>query len=148
LEAKPLGSKVFSAKTALPWKGELILKSVAIRINNLYVEQLDVDTIRFIVIDDYRGRALGATVFSDDIEELQRVVGTSLLGYYESEIKRLNDCLKEQRKILEEEKKLKHPNIQYIKNVEETIAHLEKSLENFERKKEALKKLLEALTFL
>lgn len=124
------------------------MKSVVIRINNLFVEQVDIDTIRFIVIDDYKGRALSATVIGDDIEELTRVVGTVLVGYYEHEIKRLNDCLKEQRKSLEEEKKLKHPNIQFIKNVEEAIARLEKDLGSFERKQEALKKLLEALIFL
>jgi predicted RNase H-like nuclease (RuvC/YqgF family) len=124
------------------------MKGVAIRINNLFVEQVDIDTVRFLIVDEYKGRAMTATIISDDIEELMRAVGTALLGYYENEIKRLNECLKEQRKSLEEEKSLRHPNVQFIKSVEETIARLEKSLENFERKREALKKLLEALTFL
>jgi hypothetical protein len=124
------------------------MKGVAIRINNLFIEQVDIDTVRFLVVDDYKGRALGATVIGDDIEELVRTVGTILVGYYEHEIRRLNDCLKEQRKSLEEEKKLKHPNIQFIKNVEETITRLEKDLGSFERKQEALKKLLEALIFI
>jgi len=75
-----------------------MLKGVVIRINNLYVEQIDFDTLRFLVVDDYRGRALASTVMSDDIEELMRIVGTTLLNYYEAEIKRLNECLKEHRK--------------------------------------------------
>jgi len=124
------------------------MKGVAIRVNNLYVEQIDVDSLRFLVIDEYRGRALTAMVISDDIEELQRVIGTSLLNYYESEFKRLNEALKKQRKNLEEEKKLRHPNAQFIKDLEESIASLEKRLNVLERKKEALVKLLELLAFL
>jgi predicted ribosome quality control (RQC) complex YloA/Tae2 family protein len=124
------------------------MKGVAFRINNLFVEQVDADTVRFLIVDDYRGRALIATTMGDDLEELVRVIGTSLLSYYESEIKRLNDCLKEHRKSLEEEKKLKHPNMQFIKNIEEDIARFEKELDKFERKQEALKKLLELLAFL
>jgi len=49
---------------------------------------------------------------------------------------------------LEEEKKLRHPNVQYIKNLEESIAHVEKELNKIERKQEALKRLLELLAFL
>jgi predicted RNase H-like nuclease (RuvC/YqgF family) len=124
------------------------VKGAVIRINNLFVEQVDVDTIRFLVIDDYKGRVLSATVMSDDIEELMRIVGSSLLAYYEVEVKRLNECLKEHRKSLEEEKKLKHPNVEYIKRVEEDIARFEKELNVAERKQEALKKLLELLLFL
>jgi DNA-binding transcriptional ArsR family regulator len=124
------------------------MKGVIIRLNNLFVEQVDIDTLRFIIVDDYKGRALSTTVIGDDIEELMRVVGVTLESYYENEIKRLNECLKEQRKSLEEEKKLKHPNVQYIKNVEETIANIEKELNDFERKQEALKRLLELLAFL
>jgi septal ring factor EnvC (AmiA/AmiB activator) len=124
------------------------MRGMVIRINNLFVEQVDIDTIRFLIVDDYRGRALTATVIGVDIEGLVIKLGASLKDYYENEIKRLNESLKEQRKSLEEAKKLKRPNEQYIKNVEETIARLEKSLESFERKREALKKLLEALMFL
>ena len=124
------------------------MKGVAIRINNLYVEQVDVDTLRFLIIDENRGRALTAMVISDDIEELQRVIGTSLLNYYESEFKRLNEALEKQRKDLEEEKKLRHPDARFIKDLEESIASLEKRLNVLERKKEALVKLLELLAFL
>ena len=124
------------------------MKGVVIRLNNLFAEQVDIDTVRFLVVDDYKGRALGATIIGDDIEELMRVVGVTLQNYYENEIKRLNECLKEQRKSLEEEKKLKHPNIQFIKTTEESIARIEKELENFEKKQEALKRLLELLAFL
>jgi len=124
------------------------MKGVVIRLNNLFAEQVDIDTVRFLVVDDYKGRALGATIIGDDIEELMRVVGVTLQNYYENEIKRLNECLKEQRKSLEEEKKLKHPNMQFIKTTEESIARIEKELENFEKKQEALKRLLELLAFL
>ena len=121
---------------------------MAIRINNLFVEQVDIDTVRFLIVDDYRGRALTATVMSDDIEELMRIVGTTALNYYENEMKRLNECLKEHKRSLDEEKKLKHPNVEYIKKIEDDIAHFEKELDKFERKQEALKKLLELLAFL
>jgi len=112
------------------------------------VRFVDVDTLRFLIIDEYRGRALTAMVISDDIEELQRVIGTSLLNYYESEFKRLNEALEKQRKDLEEEKKLRHPDARFIKDLEESIASLEKRLNVLERKKEALVKLLELLAFL
>jgi len=121
------------------------MKGVITRINNLYVEQIDVDSLRFLVIDDCRGRALIATVMGYDMEELARIILTTLLNCYEAEINRLNECIKEHRKSLEDEKKLKHPNLQFIRNVEEALANFEKALDKYERKKETVKKLLELL---
>jgi len=124
------------------------VKGVAIRIENLFIEQVKIDTLRFLIVDDYGGRALSATLMGNDIEEVTKTIGCTLMSYYEMEIKKLNDCLKENRKRLEEEKKLKHPDPGYIRSIEENIARLERDLEKFERKREALKKLLELLAFL
>jgi galactokinase/mevalonate kinase-like predicted kinase len=123
------------------------MRDNVVRINDLLIQQPEREILWLTIIDEYRGRLVKTHLIGRDMEELLKVVANALLMYYEGEVRRINNCLKEQRKWIEEEKKLKSPNMDYIKRIEEDIALNEKELNRIEVTSEIIKRLLETLIF-
>jgi len=122
-----------------------VMRNILVRVGGLLIEQVD-DTLEFTIID--RGRALSATIVcTDDLEELMRIVASTLTIHYEKTQKQLEGCIKEHEKSLEEEKKLRHPNVEFMNRVKENIEKFSKEFSAVQRKTEVIKRLLEVLTW-
>jgi len=117
------------------------------RVGALLIEQWDSDKVEITIIDEYKGRILKTSLWGKDVEGLCAILGKALIAYYESEIKRVESCLKEARKCYEEETKEKRPSQEILNRYLQSIKANEESLNKLEKKKEAMKKLLEVLLF-
>ena len=115
-----------------------------VRFGSLYLEVLDKNSVELMIVKGHR--ALSTSLYYIDVEELFRAIGNFLIRHYEADYAETVEDIKKERARYEEAVKARasQDKLNYYLA---TIKSYEERLEKLEKRKEAIKKALEVLTF-